>query len=210
MTPPTVNAYFNPQGNPHDWWTKEFEDRINCGRDQYAGYVIVDDIHINSKLMSGEDVADLGGTLLAYITWKKRTETDASLRMSSSRSTAERVFLSARWSLRPMPQVSSAIWSILSAISREALRTASECIDCLTCSVFKDGRMHSQTRREVDLRSQKLSEAIFQACHIEEGETLAGSKSAKRSTLDEDMSSPRATEPKSLKCRMPAVLSSAS
>ena len=26
-------------------------------------YIIVDDIHINSKLTSGEDVADLGGTL---------------------------------------------------------------------------------------------------------------------------------------------------
>jgi len=32
------------------------------------------DIHINSKLTSGEDVADLGGTLLAYIAWKKQTE----------------------------------------------------------------------------------------------------------------------------------------
>ncbi len=30
--------------------------------------------HINSKLTSGEDVADLGGTLLAYIAWKKQTE----------------------------------------------------------------------------------------------------------------------------------------
>ena len=40
---------------------------------QYASYVIVDDIHINSKLTSGEDVADLGGTLLAYIAWKKQT-----------------------------------------------------------------------------------------------------------------------------------------
>jgi putative endopeptidase len=50
---------------------KGFEDRINCVRDQYAGYVIVDDIHINSKLTSGEDVADIGGTLLAYIAWKK-------------------------------------------------------------------------------------------------------------------------------------------
>ena len=39
-------------------------------RDQYAKYVIVDDIHINSKLTSGEDVADLGGTLLAYLAWK--------------------------------------------------------------------------------------------------------------------------------------------
>ncbi len=130
MTPPTVNAYFNPQmndinfpagvlqpplydpklddapnygntgatighelthafddegrqfdakGNLKDWWTpadaKGFEDRINCVRDQYAGYVIVDDIHIQSKLTSGEDVADLGGTLLAYIAWKKQTET---------------------------------------------------------------------------------------------------------------------------------------
>ncbi|MEI9981185.1 MAG: M13 family metallopeptidase [Edaphobacter sp.] len=129
MTPPTVNAYFNPQmndinfpagvlqpplydpklddapnygntgatighelthafddegrqfdskGNLRDWWTaadaKGFEDRINCIRDQYAEYVIVDDIHINSKLTSGEDVADVGGTLLAYIAWKKQTE----------------------------------------------------------------------------------------------------------------------------------------
>jgi len=129
MTPPTVNAYFNPQmndinfpagvlqpplydpkeddapnygntgatighelthafddegrqfdasGNLRDWWTpadaKGFEERINCVRDQYAGFTIVDDIHINSKLTSGEDVADIGGTLLAYIAWKKQTE----------------------------------------------------------------------------------------------------------------------------------------
>ena len=131
MTPPTVNAYFNPQmndinfpagvlqpplydvklddapnygntgattghelthafddegrqfdakGNLKDWWTpadaKGFEDRINCIRDQYAGYVVVDDIHINSKLTSGEDVADLGGTLLAYIAWQKQTASE--------------------------------------------------------------------------------------------------------------------------------------
>jgi putative endopeptidase len=129
MTPPTVNAYFNPQmndinfpagvlqpplydpklddapnygntgatighelthafddegrqfdakGNLRDWWTPAdatgFEERINCQRDQYAKYIIVDDIHINSKLTSGEDVADLGGTLLAYIAWKEQTK----------------------------------------------------------------------------------------------------------------------------------------
>lgn len=68
---------FDDKGNLRDWWTpadaKGFESRINCIRDQYAGYVIVDDQHINSKLTSGEDVADLGGTLLAYIAWKKQT-----------------------------------------------------------------------------------------------------------------------------------------
>jgi len=126
MTPPTVNAYYNPQmndvnfpagvlqpplydprlddapnygntgstighelthgfddegrqfdaeGNLKDWWSKDdaknFEERIQCVRDQFAQYLIVDDIKINSKLTSGEDVADLGGTLLAYIAWKK-------------------------------------------------------------------------------------------------------------------------------------------
>src|SRR6266567_2409432 len=69
---------FDSKGNLRDWWTpadaKGFEDRINCIRDQYAQYIIVDDIHINSKLTSGEDVADLGGTLLAYIAWKKATQ----------------------------------------------------------------------------------------------------------------------------------------
>jgi endothelin-converting enzyme/putative endopeptidase len=69
---------FDAQGNLKDWWTKEdaknFEDRINCLRDQFAGYIVVDDIHINSKLTSGEDVADLGGTLIAYMAWKKATE----------------------------------------------------------------------------------------------------------------------------------------
>jgi endothelin-converting enzyme/putative endopeptidase len=129
MTPPTVNAYYNPQmndinfpagvlqpplydpkmddapnygntgstighelthgfddegrqfdatGNLKDWWTaedaKRFEEKINCVRDQFAQYVVVDDIKINSKLTSGEDVADLGGTLLGYMAWREATK----------------------------------------------------------------------------------------------------------------------------------------
>ncbi len=68
---------FDAQGNLRDWWTptdaKAFEDRVDCVRNQYAQYVIVDDIHINSKLTSGEDVADIGGTLLAYMAWRHAT-----------------------------------------------------------------------------------------------------------------------------------------
>jgi len=71
---------FDAKGNLKDWWTPEdakaFEERVNCVRDQYEQYTIVDDIKINSKLTSGEDVADLGGTLLAYIAWKDATENE--------------------------------------------------------------------------------------------------------------------------------------
>ena len=69
---------FDAQGNLKDWWTKkdavEFEERARCISNQYAQYTVVDDIKINSKLTLGEDVADLGGTLLAYIAWKEATK----------------------------------------------------------------------------------------------------------------------------------------
>jgi endothelin-converting enzyme/putative endopeptidase len=129
MTPPTVNAYYNPQmndinfpagvlqpplydprlddapnygntggtighelthgfddegrqfdakGNLRDWWTKEdaaqFEKRAQCVVDQYAQYVVVDETKINSKLTEGEDVADLGGLILAYVAWQMQTK----------------------------------------------------------------------------------------------------------------------------------------
>jgi putative endopeptidase len=68
---------FDAQGNLRDWWTeddgKEFEKRASCISDQYSTYTIVDDIKINGKLTLGEDVADLGGLLLAYMAWKADT-----------------------------------------------------------------------------------------------------------------------------------------
>jgi putative endopeptidase len=68
---------FDAQGNLKDWWTpddgKAFEERAACISDQYAQYVIVDDIKINSKLTLGEDVADVGGLVLAWMAWKAET-----------------------------------------------------------------------------------------------------------------------------------------
>ncbi|HEX6851036.1 MAG TPA: M13 family metallopeptidase [Candidatus Polarisedimenticolaceae bacterium] len=69
---------FDADGSLRDWWTKKdakaFEERIACIREQYAEYTILDDIKINSALTSGEDVADLGGTILAYEAWKHATQ----------------------------------------------------------------------------------------------------------------------------------------
>jgi endothelin-converting enzyme/putative endopeptidase len=69
--------HFDAEGNLKDWWTpadaKGFEERAQCIVDQYAQYVIVDDIKINSKLTLGEDIADLGGLILAYAAWKTQT-----------------------------------------------------------------------------------------------------------------------------------------
>jgi endothelin-converting enzyme/putative endopeptidase len=69
---------FDAKGNLRDWWQpqdeKEFTGRAQCVEDQYAKYVVVDDVTINSKLTLGEDVADLGGLMLAYMAWRDETQ----------------------------------------------------------------------------------------------------------------------------------------
>jgi endothelin-converting enzyme/putative endopeptidase len=71
---------FDAQGNLRDWWTpedgKEFVKRASCVSEQYSGYTIIDDIKINGKLTLGEDVADLGGLILAYRAWKEGTKAE--------------------------------------------------------------------------------------------------------------------------------------
>jgi putative endopeptidase len=71
-------SQFDEKGNLRNWWTEEdrkaFEERAQCVVDQYSGYTIVDDIKITGKLTNGEDLADLGGTLLAYLAWKEDTK----------------------------------------------------------------------------------------------------------------------------------------
>lgn len=70
-------SQFDAQGNLRDWWTdadrKQFQQRTQCIVDQYSAYTIIDNIKINGKLTNGEDIADLGGLLLAYLAWKKDT-----------------------------------------------------------------------------------------------------------------------------------------
>lgn len=68
---------FDARGNLRDWWTpadaKEFENRSTCLSDQYSTFVAVDDVKVNGKLTLGENVADLGGLILAYRAWAAET-----------------------------------------------------------------------------------------------------------------------------------------
>ncbi len=69
---------FDARGNLHDWWTakdaKEFTDRAQCVVERYSQYTIIDDIKINGQLTEGEDIADLGGLVLAWMAWKGETQ----------------------------------------------------------------------------------------------------------------------------------------
>ena len=92
---------FDAKGNLKDWWTsedaKEFQKRADCVADQYSQYTVIDDIKINGKLTVGEDVADLGGTRLAYLAWKDATR-ERELRPIDGLSPDQRFFVGmAQW-----------------------------------------------------------------------------------------------------------------
>ena len=92
---------FDAKGNLRNWWTKqdeaEFKRRTDCVADQYAQYTIVDNIKINSRLTLGEDVADLGGEVLAYVAWKAATK-DQALKERDGFTPEQRFFIGyAQW-----------------------------------------------------------------------------------------------------------------
>jgi len=66
---------FDGYGNLKDWWTpddvREFDRRAACFVDQYSAYT-VGDIRLDGRLTLGENVADNGGTRIAFMAMEAR------------------------------------------------------------------------------------------------------------------------------------------
>jgi putative endopeptidase len=61
---------YDADGNLRDWWTREdgerFQSRARLVERQFSGYFAVDSTRVNGKLTLGENIADLGGLMIAY------------------------------------------------------------------------------------------------------------------------------------------------
>ena len=90
---------YDANGNLNDWWTdqdaKEFEARAQKIVDQYSGYEALPGLNVNGKLTLGENIADLGGTSIAFEALQRALERDPSKRKTIDGFTPEqRFFLS--------------------------------------------------------------------------------------------------------------------
>lgn len=67
---------YDKNGNLKDWWTKEDETKFNqkaeCVVKQYDALEPVPGVHLNGKLTLGENLADIGGTWLAWMAWQEQ------------------------------------------------------------------------------------------------------------------------------------------
>jgi putative endopeptidase len=66
---------YNAMGNLQNWWTTEdsikFYTKTKMIVNQFNKYIAVDSLHINGELTQGENIADLGGTIMAYEAFKR-------------------------------------------------------------------------------------------------------------------------------------------
>jgi len=66
---------YNALGNLQNWWTPDdsikFYGKTKMIVRQFNKYIAVDSLHINGELTQGENIADLGGTIMAYEAFKK-------------------------------------------------------------------------------------------------------------------------------------------
>ncbi len=69
---------FDAKGNLSDWWTEEdtkkFVAKTDCLVNEYGGFTAVDDVKVNGKLTLGENTADNGGLVLAYMAYMERAK----------------------------------------------------------------------------------------------------------------------------------------
>jgi len=66
---------YDAEGNLKDWWTPEDAQKYQVQTDriiaQYDGYTVLDTVHLNGKLTTGENMSDLGGLTMSYAALQK-------------------------------------------------------------------------------------------------------------------------------------------
>lgn len=66
---------YDAAGNLKDWWTAEDAQKYKAQAEriiaQYDAYTVLDTVHVNGKLTTGENLSDLGGLTVSYAALQK-------------------------------------------------------------------------------------------------------------------------------------------
>ena len=67
-------SQYDKNGNLKNWWGEEdktkFQEKVKQIISLYSSYTVLDTVHVNGKLTTGENMADFGGVAIAYDAFK--------------------------------------------------------------------------------------------------------------------------------------------
>jgi putative endopeptidase len=67
-------SQYDKIGNMKDWWLKEdktkFNEKVKQIQKLYSGFTVLNNLHVNGELTTGENIADFGGIAIAYDAFK--------------------------------------------------------------------------------------------------------------------------------------------
>jgi putative endopeptidase len=88
---------FDARGNLRDWWTpadaEHYKVQAQRVADQFNQFVAIDTIHVNGQLTMGENIADLGGLVVAWDAWQHSKEGKPSQPIIDGYTPEQRFFL---------------------------------------------------------------------------------------------------------------------
>ena len=71
-------SLYDENGNLNNWWTTEdslkFRSKTKLIVEQFNTYTVLDSLRVNGDATQGENIADLGGTVMGYEAFKKTTQ----------------------------------------------------------------------------------------------------------------------------------------
>ena len=90
-------SQFDQDGNLKLWWPQEvrtaFEQKTKCVEDQYSNYEVLEGVKLNGKLTLGENIADLGGLILAFRAYRSMQADADTIRVADGFTEDQQFFL---------------------------------------------------------------------------------------------------------------------
>ena len=91
-------AQYDKEGNLKNWWSHDDSVRFVAKTkriiDQFNQFTVLDTIHVNGELTTGENIADLGGLNIAYDAFKMTKEGQDTLTKTNGYTNDQRFFIS--------------------------------------------------------------------------------------------------------------------
>ncbi|MEJ1242283.1 M13-type metalloendopeptidase [Chryseolinea sp. T2] len=116
-------SQYDEKGNLRNWWTKEdklqFDQKVKGIVKHFNNYVVLDSLKVNGEATAGENIADLGGIVIALDAFKKTSQYKEG-KVINGLSPVQRFFMGYAYGWKTITTDELMLWTIQSDVHSPA------------------------------------------------------------------------------------------